>query len=122
MTRQKNHSLETREWFHFILSLSQSTGIHRYHPLLFRPERKMEQGLRRAAQARPFDVAHLTEIGGSESEGASEEQDAAARLVPFPQSASVRAGLTPFQQFTMLIYVSKSQDSVLSDDEFLIHN
>ena len=82
----------------------------------------MEQGLRSATQTRPFDATHLTEIGDSEGKGASEEQDAATCFVPFPQTTSVRTSFAPPQQFAMLIYVSKSKDSVLSDDEFLIHN
>ena len=96
-------------------------GIHRNQLVFVGPMRKEEKRTRSTTYNCPFDATHKVEIGGTEGEGATIEQDASPAFVYLPESASVGTILAPIQEVTMLIHSSELQYSVLIDDEFLIH-
>ena len=83
--------------------------------------RQMEQRARISVNTRPLDAPYPFETRRTELERATVEQHTSAPFVHLPQSAAVRAFLTPSQQMAMLIDTPKLQHTILIDNEFLIH-
>ena len=94
----------------------------RLHRIFFRPAGQEKERKGPSAQARPVDALYLSDAGRPEIERASVEQDDTPTLVHFPKSASVGATVTVSEQVAVKVHVSELQDTVLIDDEFLVHS
>lgn len=77
--------------------------------------------MRFVSKGTPIDALESAEIGWTKVKRATVEQDGTAAFVNFPKTSAVGAFLVPRQKVAVHIYASEFQDSVLVNDEFLVH-
>ena len=83
--------------------------------------RQKEKGAGCASDSRPLDAPDMLETGGTERERTAIEKDGTTGSIELPQSTAIGATFAWFQQITMLIDVSELEQTVVCDDELLIH-
>lgn len=96
--------------------------IDRFYYRFVGPFGQIEQGRGCAARTRPIDTAQGAEIRLPELKGTAIQHYGATQKVFFPKSSASRAIFALGEEVVVQVHVAEFQDTILCDNEFLVHN